>query len=198
MSVYYCWPLYLYHYYCIPREYLALFKKTVAMHEVFLQRLAAHPIFRDDYNFQTFLEYEGEVCKFCSRLHLMSPFLEAHHSFQEHSWEVWLHVQGFVKDGGRGYHLEEPQRRGPVVWGREEILDRLSHTVSPSSSPYYVSFKIIVLRVSSACFSSVRVKDCTKQSDRTTKVHKRLADSFIGVASYISLLPITKDDPLSG
>lgn len=31
------------------------------MHEVFLQRLAAHPIFRDDYNFQTFLEYDGEA-----------------------------------------------------------------------------------------------------------------------------------------
>ena len=113
------------------------------MHEVFLQRLAAHPIFRDDYNFQTFLEYDGEVGKFCSRLHLMSPFLEAYHSLQEHSWEVWLHVQGFVKVGGREYHLEEPQRRGPVVWGREEVPDRLSYTVSPSSSPYYVSSKLL-------------------------------------------------------
>lgn len=43
------------------REYLALFKKTVAMHEVFLQRLAVHPTLRLDYNFQTFLEYEGDV-----------------------------------------------------------------------------------------------------------------------------------------
>jgi sorting nexin-5/6/32 len=42
-------------------EYLALFKKTVAMHEVFLQRLAGHPAFSQDYNFQTFLEYQGEV-----------------------------------------------------------------------------------------------------------------------------------------
>ena len=43
------------------REYLALFKKTVAMHEVFLQRIAAHALLKDDYNFQTFLEYEGDV-----------------------------------------------------------------------------------------------------------------------------------------
>ena len=43
------------------REYLALFKKTVAMHEVFLQRLASNPSFKEDYNFQTFLEYEGDV-----------------------------------------------------------------------------------------------------------------------------------------
>lgn len=42
-------------------EYLATFKKTVAMHEVFLQRLAAHPKFRQDQNFRIFLEYEQDV-----------------------------------------------------------------------------------------------------------------------------------------
>ena len=42
-------------------EYLATFKKTVAMHEVFLQRLGAHPGLKNDSNFQVFLEYEGEV-----------------------------------------------------------------------------------------------------------------------------------------
>ncbi|CAL8071755.1 unnamed protein product [Calicophoron daubneyi] len=42
-------------------EYLATFKKTVAMHEVFLQRLAAHPTFRRDHNFRVFLEYDQEL-----------------------------------------------------------------------------------------------------------------------------------------
>ncbi|GAB1599875.1 sorting nexin-6-like isoform X1 [Argonauta hians] len=42
-------------------EYLATFKKTVAMHEVFLQRLAAHPILRGDVNFQVFLEYGQDL-----------------------------------------------------------------------------------------------------------------------------------------
>lgn len=42
-------------------EYLAIFKKTVAMHEIFLQRLAAHEKFRDDNNFKIFLEYENEL-----------------------------------------------------------------------------------------------------------------------------------------
>ena len=47
---------------CFPyREYLATFKKTVAMHEVFLCRLANHPIFRSDHNFRVFLEYEQDV-----------------------------------------------------------------------------------------------------------------------------------------
>uniref|UniRef100_A0A914EJ83 PX domain-containing protein n=1 Tax=Acrobeloides nanus TaxID=290746 RepID=A0A914EJ83_9BILA len=45
----------------LEQEYLATFKKTVAMHEVFLQRLAAHPVFRKDTNFRVFLEYENEL-----------------------------------------------------------------------------------------------------------------------------------------
>lgn len=45
----------------ISREYLATFKKTVAMHEVFLQRLAAHPVLRHDVNFEVFLEYDQDV-----------------------------------------------------------------------------------------------------------------------------------------
>lgn len=43
------------------REYLAIFKKTVAMHEVFLQRLAAHPTLRQDHNFFVFLEYSQDL-----------------------------------------------------------------------------------------------------------------------------------------
>ena len=47
--------------FCYFREYLAIFKKTVAMHEVFLQRLSRHSSLREDYNFTVFLEFEGEV-----------------------------------------------------------------------------------------------------------------------------------------
>lgn len=43
------------------REYLATFKKTVAMHEVFLQRIAAHPLLRGDMNFEVFLSYDQDV-----------------------------------------------------------------------------------------------------------------------------------------
>ena len=42
-------------------EYLATFKKTVAMHEVFLQRVALHNKLREDVNFKVFLEYEEDV-----------------------------------------------------------------------------------------------------------------------------------------
>jgi len=42
-------------------EYLATFKKTVAMHETFLCRLVSHPIFRSDMNLAIFLEYDKEL-----------------------------------------------------------------------------------------------------------------------------------------
>lgn len=43
-------------------EYLATFKKTVAMHEVFLQRLASHSVFRIDSHLKVFLEYDQDLC----------------------------------------------------------------------------------------------------------------------------------------
>ncbi|CAB0044497.1 unnamed protein product [Trichogramma brassicae] len=43
-------------------EYLATFKKTVAMHEMFLTRLAQHPVFRNDHNLRVFLEYDQDLC----------------------------------------------------------------------------------------------------------------------------------------
>ncbi|XP_066552732.1 sorting nexin-5 [Amia ocellicauda] len=42
-------------------EYLAVFKKTVQVHEVFLQRLSSHPVLRKDRNFQIFLEYDQDL-----------------------------------------------------------------------------------------------------------------------------------------
>ncbi|XP_065156344.1 sorting nexin-6 isoform X1 [Atheta coriaria] len=43
-------------------EYLATFKKTVAMHEVFLTRLASHSIFREDEHLRVFLEFDQDLC----------------------------------------------------------------------------------------------------------------------------------------
>lgn len=45
----------------IQSEYLAAFQKTVAMHEVFLIRLASHPVLKEDQNLQLFLEYDSDL-----------------------------------------------------------------------------------------------------------------------------------------
>lgn len=41
---------------------MATFKKTVAMHEVFLTRLATHIVFRHDQHLKVFLEYDQDLC----------------------------------------------------------------------------------------------------------------------------------------
>lgn len=41
-------------------EYLAVFKKTLSSHEVFLQRLSSHPVLSKDRNFHFFLEYDQD------------------------------------------------------------------------------------------------------------------------------------------
>ena len=41
------------------------------------------------------------------------------------------------------------------------------------------------------------MRDATKAGDKVTKTHKRLADSYIGVATYLNLLSVGKDDPTS-
>ncbi|XP_040105206.1 sorting nexin-5-like [Oryx dammah] len=42
-------------------EYLAVFKKTVSSHEVFLQRLSSHPVLSKDRNLHVFLEYDQDL-----------------------------------------------------------------------------------------------------------------------------------------
>ncbi|KAL1377560.1 hypothetical protein pipiens_010765 [Culex pipiens pipiens] len=43
-------------------EYLATFKKTVAMHEVFLTQMTTHPVFRNDSHLKVFLEFDQDLC----------------------------------------------------------------------------------------------------------------------------------------
>lgn len=133
-------------------EYLATFKKTVAMHEVFLQRLAAHPILRNDHNYQVFLEFEGDlsVRSKNTRERLGSFF------------------KGFSKSIDESM-LKSHRDVDPWFETEKKFLDE-----------YYVT-----------------VRDATKAGDKVTKTHKRLADSYIGVATYLNLLSVGKDDPTS-
>uniref|UniRef100_A0A336M9Q2 CSON014044 protein n=1 Tax=Culicoides sonorensis TaxID=179676 RepID=A0A336M9Q2_CULSO len=69
-------------------EYLATFKKTVAMHEVFLTRLASHPVFRLDSHLKVFLEYDQDLCaKPKKRLDLFGGLVR---SFGKATDEVYL------------------------------------------------------------------------------------------------------------
>lgn len=134
-------------------EYLATFKKTVAMHEVFLQRLAAHPTLRNDHHYQVFLEFDGDLSVRTknTREKLGSFF------------------KGFSKT------IDES-----VILKSHKDVDPWFETEKKFLVDYHA-----------------RVKDATRGGDRVTKAHKKMADSLIGVATYVSLLSIGKSDPLS-
>ena len=66
-----------------------MFKKTVAMHEVFLQRLTAHPRLRGDSVFTVFLEFDGDVSKLIHvKCILHFSFCTVEHSPEKHSRKI--------------------------------------------------------------------------------------------------------------
>lgn len=134
-------------------EYLATFKKTVAMHEVFLQRLASHPQLRSDHNYQTFLEFDGDLSV-------------RRKNTKERMGSLW---KGFSKTFDESMVLKNQKDVDPWFEGEKKFL-----------TDYHTA-----------------LKESTRASDKVTKIHKRLADSLIGVATYMGLLSIGKDDPLS-
>lgn len=75
-------------------EYLATFKKTVAMHEMFLTRLAHHTIFQKDHNLMVFLEYDQDLCvRDKNKMEMLGVFVK---SFSKSTDEFYLSAT--VKD----------------------------------------------------------------------------------------------------
>lgn len=69
-------------------EYLATFKKTVAMHEVFLTRLAAHSVFRSNEHLKVFIEFDQDLAaKPRKKLDLFGGFVR---SFGKTTDEIYL------------------------------------------------------------------------------------------------------------
>jgi sorting nexin-5/6/32 len=131
-------------------EYLATFKKTVAMHEVFLQRLAQHPRFRSDCNFKIFLEYEQDLSvRGKNKKEKISGLIA---SFSKSADDMVL---------------SNTQKDIDEFFERERIF----------LSEYYT-----------------HIRECTAKSDRMTRSHKSVADSYIKISAALSLLSAS-DDP---
>jgi len=124
-------------------EYLATFKKTVAMHEVFLQRLAAHPQLRTDVNFTVFLEYDQD-----------------------------LSVRGKnKKEKLSGFFKNVTQSADEVILSNHKDVDEFFEHQKTFLVEYHT-----------------RIKDCTAKSDKMTKTHKNVADSYIRISSCMTQL----------
>jgi sorting nexin-5/6/32 len=132
-------------------EYLATFKKTVAMHEVFLQRLAAHPVLRTDVNYKVFLEYEPELS------------VRGKNSKEK--------LSGFFKT---------------VTQSVDEVL--LSN--QKDKDDFFEHQRSFLVEYFS------RVRDATMKSDKMTKSHKNVADSYIKISSCLLQLATADNSEL--
>lgn len=122
-------------------EYLATFKKTVAMHEIFLTRLAQHPVFRRDKIFHVFLEYEKDLTV---RSKNKKEVFESLMKSLSKSTDEFL-LSATVKDVNDFFEQE-----------KNFVIDFHAH-----------------------------LKEATEKSDRMTKKHKDVADSFIKISSCL-------------
>ncbi|KAI6189530.1 PX domain-containing protein [Aphelenchoides bicaudatus] len=114
----------------LEQEYLASFKKTVAMHEVFLCRLAAHPTFSKDQNFKIFLEYESDLSvRGRNKKELMKSFFSR---FSQSAEEILLSGQKDVDtffENEKNY-LIEYHNHVKEATGRAERVCRLRRNVA--------------------------------------------------------------------
>ena len=77
------------------REYLAVFKKTVSSHEVFLQRLSSHPVLSKDRNFHVFLEYDQDVSHFNCISTILIAVYKKIHIFWKVDFQSWISLFPF-------------------------------------------------------------------------------------------------------
>ncbi|XP_048240820.1 sorting nexin-6-like [Haliotis rufescens] len=133
-------------------EYLATFKKTVAMHEVFLQRLAAHPALRNDVNFEVFLEFDGD-----------------------------LSVRGKNKREKLGGFFRT------ITKSADEVLLSSQKDVDD----FFEAEKVFLVDY------HVKIKDSTGKSDRMTRTHKNVADTYIQISSGLVQLATIENTELN-
>ncbi|XP_076442278.1 sorting nexin-6-like [Babylonia areolata] len=133
-------------------EYLATFKKTVAMHEGFLQRLAAHPVLRQDVNFEVFLQYEGD-----------------------------LSIRGKNKKEKLGGFFNRLSKTvdEQLLSGQKDVDD------------FFEQEKHFLVAYHS------KLKDATARSDKMTRIHKNMADSYIQISTGLVVLATIENTQLN-
>ncbi|KAM7288584.1 sorting nexin-6 [Ixodes scapularis] len=133
-------------------EYLATFKKTVAMHELFLQRLALHPVFRADRNFHVFLEYDKELSV-------------------------------------RGKNKKEKLAGLLTNIGKSADDLRLSST-QKDVDEFFEHERTFLVEY------HTHIRDATAKSDKMTRAHKNVADSYIKISSCLTQLATVESSEL--
>ncbi|XP_008473222.1 sorting nexin-6 isoform X3 [Diaphorina citri] len=113
-------------------EYLATFKKTVAMHEMFLTRLAQHPVFRLDHQFHVFLQYNQDLSvRSKNKMEMLEGFLNSFskttdqvllsHTVKDHN-DFFENENNFLHEYHN--HLKEATTRADrMTFKRKDVAD---------------------------------------------------------------------------
>ncbi|KAF6215497.1 hypothetical protein GE061_010251 [Apolygus lucorum] len=166
-------------------EYLATFKKTVAMHEVFLCRLAAHPVFRNDHNFRVFLEYDQDLAvRSKNKMEVVEGFMK---SLTKGTDELLLSAT--VKDHNEFFeqqknflieyhnHLKEATAKADRMTARhKDVADnfvKLSMTLTQMATTEHSDLEKFLTKVADT-FEKVRKTEARVASDEDLKLSDTL------------------------
>ncbi|XP_050558017.1 sorting nexin-6 isoform X1 [Spodoptera frugiperda] len=178
-------------------EYLATFKKTVAMHEVFLQRLAAHPVFRNDSHLRVFLEYEQDLCaKPRGKMDLIGGLnfgfgSGESKSFSKHVYEQTKQTSFFLTNLFRNSDpIPKKPKQADVMRSMTTTTDEiyLGATVRDVNDFFEQETTFLQEYYS-------HLKEAVAKVDRMTTKHKEVADAHIRLSSCITQLATREQPP---
>ncbi|KAG8013022.1 Sorting nexin-6 [Nibea albiflora] len=150
-------------------EYLAIFKKTVAMHEVFLCRVAAHPVLRKDLNFHVFLEYNQDLSvRGKNKKEKLEDFFK----------NVVKSADGVLVAGVK---VTQKKKQSRASCPSSSVLFH-SCFYFQDVDDFFEHEKTFLLEYHN------RVKDASAKSDRMIRSHKNAADDINRIASSLYTL----------
>lgn len=146
------------------------------MHEMFLTRLAHHPVFRNDHNLRVFLEYDQDLCVRGNAfaIYTTSQYIEIKYS-------ACFYIL-FAFFAGKN---------------KMEMFGGLVKSFSKTTDEYYLSATVKDVNDffdQEMTFLQTyhhNLKEATRLADRQTAKHKDVADSYIKISTNLLQLATT-------
>lgn len=143
------------------------------MHEMFLTRLAHHPVFRNDHNLRVFLEYDQDLCVRGNAfvVYTMLQYVE-----------VKINTEHMFYSAGKN---------------KMEMFGGLVKSFSKTTDEYYLSATVKDVNDffdQEMTFLQTyhhNLKEATRLADRQTAKHKDVADSYIKISTNLLQLATT-------
>lgn len=166
----------------IQSEYLAAFQKTVAMHEVFLIRLASHPVLKEDQDLQLFLEYDADLAAkkkskqqsvmgfFSSVANSLDTTLNKHVDEDEFFEAQKSFIFHYIRTIGAAAQMAEAkvQARLSLTTSIGKVGIALKHLANTQHAAYTMSEVMRKTGESHAPFQSIEKKMCAKEDLKMT------------------------------